>query len=92
MQEQFPPRKEGKKRLLQKIAKVTSIICFLIAFPCGIYTVMIEGNENEVLKASMGAIAFFFFTVGVVLKAMADSNLPDLTIGENDQQQTNNKD
>jgi len=80
LQDQFPPRKEGKKRLLQKIAKVASLLCFTVALPSGICTAVVDGNENEVLKASMGAVTFFFFTAGVVLKAMADSNLPDLTI------------
>jgi len=73
------PRKEGHKRLLQKISKVISIISIFTGVVSAIYLLTING-EDEVLKASIGAIAFFCFTLGMVLNAIANTNLPDLRI------------
>lgn len=89
MEEHHLPRKEGKKRFLQKVAKITSIIFFIIAVPCGIATVMLDGATQEVMKASFGAITFFCFTAGIVLKAMADANLPDLSLTPEGQDEQN---
>lgn len=79
-EEYIEPRKEGHKRFLQKVSKVISIICLITAVISAIYLVMINGSDDKVLKASVGAIAFFCFTVGIVLNAIASANLPNLKI------------
>lgn len=83
-QEKIEPRKEGKKRVLQKISQVISVICLIVGTGCGIYLFTLDGESQEVLKASFGAITFFCFTVGLVLKAIADTNLPDLSVKSED--------
>tara|TARA_R110000787_G_scaffold53850_1_gene125646 strand:+ start:651 stop:908 length:258 start_codon:yes stop_codon:yes gene_type:complete len=82
------PRKEGHKRLLQKIAKVVSIISIFLAVVSAIYLLTINSEDEKVLKASIGAVAFFCFTLGIVLNAIANTNLPDLRINKNNK---NNK-
>jgi ABC-type multidrug transport system fused ATPase/permease subunit len=69
----------NKKHFLQKIAKVIAMVSLVIAVLAGGYLVTIEEND-KVLKASVGAIAFFCFTLGLVLKAISAANLPNLTL------------
>jgi DMSO/TMAO reductase YedYZ heme-binding membrane subunit len=67
-----------KKYLLQKIAKILSIICIIVAVCTGIYLFTLP-NEG-VLKSTLGVVAFFFSTMGAVFYAIASANLPDLSI------------
>jgi len=69
-----------QKRLLQKISKVTGILSTLTAIICAIYLFTIRDSGDDVIKASMGATAFFFFMVGLVLNTMADTDIPNLKI------------
>lgn len=74
-----------EKRFLQKIAKVIGILSAIISVCCGIYLYTIVGSDDKVLKASMGAITFFFFTVALVLNTMASADLPNLKIDKDKQ-------
>ncbi len=69
-----------EKRFLQKIAKVIAVISTITAIACGIYLATIIDSDDKVLKASMGAVTFFFFMVGLVLNVLASSDLPNLKI------------
>ncbi len=73
-----------EKRLLQKISKVISIICMLTAACCLIFMLINRGDLTEVIKASVGALAFFFFMVGIVLHAIASTDIPNLKIESSD--------
>ncbi|GAA5137279.1 hypothetical protein [Thalassotalea piscium] len=72
---------EQKKHFLQRIARVIGIGCTVIAIGCGIYLLTILDSENKVLKGSVGATTFFFFTVGIVLNTISSTNLPNLKVG-----------
>ena len=82
-EQEFMPRKEGHKRLLQKISKVVSVISIIIAIFSALSLLMIDADD-KVMRASMGALAFFCFTVGIVLNAIANTNLPNLKVGDDD--------
>ena len=71
---------EKKKHFLQKIARVVSYLSSVTAVGLMIYLVTIYDTEEIVLKSSIGAAAFFFFMVGLVLHIISDTNLPDLKI------------
>ncbi len=69
-----------EKRLLQKISKVISIICMLTAACCLIFLLINKGELDEIMKASLGASTFFFFMVGIVLHAIASTDIPNLKV------------
>lgn len=75
---------EYKKHFLQKVAQVIGIICIIVSLGCGIYLLTLLGNENKILKGSIGATTFFFFTVGIVLHTISGANLPKLKIDSDD--------
>ena len=77
------PRKEGHKRVLQKISKVVAIVSIIVAIISALSLLMINADD-KVMRASMGALAFFCFTVGIVLNAIANTNLPNLKVGDDD--------
>ncbi len=87
-EQEFEPRKEGHKRVMQKISKVLSILSLIIAFISAGYTLTLNGEEEPVIKATFGAIAFFCFTVGIVLHAIASANLPNLKIEQKNNDKT----
>ena len=64
--------------------------CTVAAIGFGIYLMTILGSENKVLKGSIGATTFFFFTVGLVLNTISSTNLPNLKIGNEDETDLNN--
>jgi len=70
---------QGKRGLLQKTAKVVGIICIFAAFLCGGILVLSDRND-EVFRATMGASAFFFFMVSLVLSTISNTNLPNLRV------------
>ncbi len=75
--------KKTETRLLQKIAKIIAVISTLVAIACVLYVALYVEKEDVVMKASFGASAFFFFMVGLVLKVISDTNIPDLKISDN---------
>ncbi|MBL4911161.1 MAG: hypothetical protein JKX78_14245 [Alteromonadaceae bacterium] len=68
-----------KKYLLQKIAKVISIISLLTAVGTGLYTFFLT-SEQQGLTLTLGVIAFFFASMAVVLYTISAVNLPDLSL------------
>jgi len=72
----------SKKYLLQKIAKVISIISLLAAAGTGIYILFLTPEQQE-LTLTLGVVAFFFASMAVVLYAIAAANLPDLSLTNN---------
>ena len=74
------PVKRTAKRKLQKIAKVISYISTVTAIACALYLVLMVDGDDMVLKSSIGASAFFFFMVGLVLHTIGSSDLPDLSV------------
>jgi len=65
---------------MQKIAKVISYICTITAIACGIMLFTVVDPDDMVMKSSIGAAAFFFFTAGLVLHTIGSSDLPNLKI------------
>jgi len=66
------------KRLWQKIIAIIAKLSFACT-AIGIVVILIfAGDANEVNKASMGAITFFSFAIGVVLQAMGSTSIPSL--------------
>lgn len=67
-----------KKYLIQKIAKVLSVISIIAALVTVTYIFVFSNNEE--LKLTLGVVAFFFSSMAVVLYAIAVANLPDLSL------------
>lgn len=66
------------KRLWQKITAVIAKLSFLTAAIGVVVTIIYAGDVNEANKASMGAITFISFAIGVVLQAMGNTSIPSL--------------
>jgi hypothetical protein len=68
------------KTLSQKITFVIALLCYLVAAGCAIaaFTVASGGEDTSIMKASLGATAFFFFTTGVVLHVIGTARLKGL--------------
>ena len=77
-----------KKHVLQKIAKAFSYISLVIAFISTGYLLIFNSESNDALKAGIGAIAFFCFTIGFVLYAISSASLPNLRIDTKEDQNT----
>jgi len=74
MQEVRHPPKRLWQKIIALIAKL-SFACTAI----GIVAILIyTGDASEVNRASMGAITFFSFAVGVVLQAIGSTSIPNL--------------
>lgn len=74
MQEvQHPP-----KRLWQKIIAILAKLSFACAAIGVVLTLIYSGDVNEANKASMGAITFISFAIGVVLQVMGSTSIPSL--------------
>lgn len=65
-----------KKAFLQRLSAVLSILCFTLCAICTVLLMVYFGDFSKVYKASFASTAFFFFTVGIVLKEIADTDLP----------------
>ncbi len=70
----------NNKRFLQKVSSFCSIACFVIAAITAVLLAINSGEASDVYKASVGAITFFFFMVGIVLHAIGATDIPDLKI------------
>ncbi len=69
----------AKKHILQKVSRVFVYLCALGVLVCMGWLLMYRETLDTVYRASLGASAFFFFSVGIVLHVMASANLPDLS-------------
>lgn len=70
----------NNKRFLQKISSCCAIACFITAAITAVLLAINSAEASEVYKASLGAITFFFFMVGIVLHAIGATDIPDLKI------------
>jgi len=70
--------KHPPKRLWQKITSVIAKLSFTCAAIGVVVTLIYAGDVNEANKASMGAITFISFAIGVVLQVMASTSIPNL--------------
>jgi len=66
-----------KKHVLQKVAGVTGILCFIAAVVCTLVLFIYAEDFSKVYKASFAASSFFFFSVGIVLNVIASTHLPN---------------
>lgn len=68
------------KTLSQKITFAIALLCYLAAAGCvvGAFYYGGVGEDSSILKASLGATAFFFFTAGVVLHVIGTARLKGL--------------
>ncbi len=74
------PVKHPGKRLWQKIMTFIAYFSFFMAV-VGIVVTLLYGNDvSAPIKAALGATTFIFFAIGVVLKTMGSTSIPDLTI------------
>lgn len=79
----LPVRHPGK-RLWQKIMTFIANFSFVMAF-VGVVVTLIYGDDvSAPLKAALGATTFICFAIGVVLKTMGSTSIPDLTIEKNE--------
>jgi hypothetical protein len=75
--------KHPGKRLWQKLMMLIAHLSFVMAV-VGVVVTIIYGNEvSAPIKAALGAITFIFFAIGVVLKTMGSTSIPDLKIEKN---------
>jgi len=74
------PVKHPGKRLWQKVMTFSANFSFVMA-AVGVVVTLIYGDEvSAPLKAALGATTFIFFAIGIVLKTMGSTSIPDLTI------------
>ncbi|MBL4900491.1 MAG: hypothetical protein JKX76_12805 [Colwellia sp.] len=70
--------KHPPKRLWQKITTIIAKLSFASAAIGVVLTLIYGGDVNEANKASMGAITFISFAIGVVLHVMGSTSIPSL--------------
>jgi len=70
--------KHHPKHLWQKIMTVIANISFACTAIGVVLTLIYIGEVTEEYKAAMGAITFIFFAIGIVLKAMGSTSIPNL--------------
>lgn len=66
------------KRLWQKIISIIAKLSFVSAAIGILLTLIYGGDVNEANRASMGAITFISFAIGVVLHVMGSTSIPSL--------------
>jgi len=66
------------KRLWQKITTIIANTSFICAAIGVVITLIYIDDVSEVYKASLGAITFICFAIGVVFKTMSDTSIPNL--------------
>ncbi len=72
------PAKHHPKHFWQKITTVIANISFVCAAVGVVLTLIYVGEVTEEYKAAMGAITFIFFAIGIVLKTMGSTSIPNL--------------
>jgi len=79
----LPVRHPGK-RLWQKIMTFIANFSFVMAV-VGVVVTLIYGDDvSAPIKAALGATTFICFAIGVVLKTMGSTSIPDLTINKSE--------
>jgi hypothetical protein len=73
------------KRFWQKISTIIANLSFILA-AIGVVVTLVYGDDvTAPIKAALGATTFFCFAVGVVMKAMGSTSIPDLTVKKDNQ-------
>lgn len=70
--------KHHPKHFWQKIMIIVANISFACAAIGVVITLLYIGEVSEEYKAAMGAITFICFAIGIVLKAMGSTSIPNL--------------
>ena len=70
----IPGQKE--KHFLQKTSAFFSMFCLVSAVICVLVLVVYYDDFTKVYVASLAASTFFFFSVAIVLKVIAGTDLP----------------
>lgn len=70
--------KHHPKHFWQKIMIIVANISFACAAIGVVITLLYIGEVTEEYKAAMGAITFICFAIGIVLKAMGSTSIPNL--------------
>lgn len=70
--------KHHPKRLWQKIITIIAKLSFVGAVIGVVLTLIYGGDVSEANKASMGAITFISFAIGIVLHAIGSTSIPNL--------------
>ena len=70
--------KHHPKHFWQKIMIIVANISFACAAIGVVITLLYIGEGSEEYKAAMGAITFICFAIGIVLKAMGSTSIPNL--------------
>ena len=83
---------QKNKRTLQKVASFVAKLSIVTAIICAVVLLININEADEIFKSSMGATIFFFFTVGIVLTAIGNTDIPNLTPGHDDDNQTKEND
>lgn len=65
-----------ERNKLQKFSAVCSTLCFICSGLCVLIIAIFFSDFSKVYNASFASSGFFFFTAAIVLKEMADTNLP----------------
>ena len=66
----------NEKHFLQKLSSLIAILSFLSAIGCIGVLALYSDELTKVYLASFASSAFFFFSVGIVLKVISGTNLP----------------
>lgn len=70
--------KHHPKHFWQKVMTIIANISFACAAIGVVVTIIYVGEVTEEYKAAMGAITFICFAIGIVLKTMATTSIPNL--------------
>ena len=70
--------KHHPKHFWQKVMMIIANISFACAAIGVVITLLYIGEVTEEYKAAMGAITFICFAIGIVLKAMGSTSIPNL--------------
>ena len=79
------PVTRPNKRFWQKISTAIANFSFVMAVVGVIVTLIYGDDVTAPIKAALGATTFIFFAIGVVLKAMGSTCIPDLTIATDEE-------
>lgn len=70
--------KHHPKHRWQKVMMIIANLSFACAAIGVVITLIYAGDVSEEYKAAMGAITFICFAIGIVLKAMGGTSIPNL--------------
>ena len=70
------------KSILQKVAIVIGIICFLLAIVCAValYYMVQDVGMQDVVSASLLASTFFFVFIGFVFTVIGSADIPSFKV------------